>query len=112
MTQIRTRIAPSPTGDPHVGTAYIALFNRCFAHKNGGKFILRIEDTDRQRSSAKSETDILAALQWLGLGMRVQDAKASSDRIGRVKDLKFTRLISRNYWWVASHFHASVARSG
>ena len=67
MTQIRTRIAPSPTGDPHVGTAYIALFNRCFAHKNGGKFILRIEDTDRQRSSAKSETDILAALQWLGL---------------------------------------------
>ena len=67
MTQIRTRIAPSPTGDPHVGTAYIALFNRCFAHKNGGKFILRIEDTDRQRSSAKSEADILAALQWLGL---------------------------------------------
>ena len=46
MTQIRTRIAPSPTGDPHVGTAYIALFNRCFAHSNGGKFILRVEDTD------------------------------------------------------------------
>ena len=67
MTRIRTRIAPSPTGDPHVGTAYIALFNRCFAHKNGGKFILRIEDTDRQRSSAKSEADILASLQWLGL---------------------------------------------
>ncbi len=67
MSQIRTRIAPSPTGDPHVGTAYIALFNRCFAHKHGGKFILRIEDTDQQRSSARSELDILSSLQWLGL---------------------------------------------
>jgi len=67
MSQIRTRIAPSPTGDPHVGTAYIALFNRCFAHKYGGKFILRIEDTDQQRSTAKSEHDILASLRWLGL---------------------------------------------
>lgn len=67
MKTIRTRIAPSPTGDPHVGTAYIALFNRCFAHQQGGKFILRIEDTDQQRSSAKSEQDILASLQWLGL---------------------------------------------
>jgi glutamyl-tRNA synthetase len=67
MHQIRTRIAPSPTGDPHVGTAYIALFNRCFAHKNNGKFILRIEDTDRQRSNKQSEADILASLKWLGL---------------------------------------------
>ena len=67
MSQIRTRIAPSPTGDPHVGTAYIALFNRCFAHQHGGKFILRIEDTDQQRSTAKSEHDILASLRWLGL---------------------------------------------
>ena len=46
---VRTRIAPSPTGDPHVGTAYIALFNLCFARQHGGKFILRIEDTDRER---------------------------------------------------------------
>ena len=67
MNQIRTRIAPSPTGDPHVGTAYIALFNRCFAHKNGGEFILRIEDTDRQRSNTKSEADILDAFHWFGL---------------------------------------------
>jgi len=67
MTEIRTRIAPSPTGDPHVGTAYIALFNRCFAHQNGGKFVLRIEDTDQVRSSTQSENDILNALQWLGL---------------------------------------------
>ena len=67
MSQIRTRIAPSPTGDPHVGTAYIALFNRCFAYSSGGKFILRIEDTDAVRSTEKSEKDILESLQWLGL---------------------------------------------
>ena len=67
MLRVRTRIAPSPTGDPHVGTAYIALFNRCFAQQHGGEFILRIEDTDQVRSSAKSEQDILNALKWLGL---------------------------------------------
>ena len=64
---VRTRIAPSPTGDPHVGTAYIALFNLCFARQHGGQFILRIEDTDQARSTAESERDILSALRWLGL---------------------------------------------
>jgi glutamyl-tRNA synthetase len=63
----RVRIAPSPTGDPHVGTAYIGLFNYVFARKHGGQFILRIEDTDRVRSSESSERAILAALRWLGL---------------------------------------------
>lgn len=67
MNKVRTRIAPSPTGDPHVGTAYIALFNRCFAHQHGGEFVLRIEDTDQQRSTDKSEQDILSSLKWLGL---------------------------------------------
>ncbi|MDO9519747.1 MAG: glutamate--tRNA ligase [Pseudohongiella sp.] len=67
MAKVRTRIAPSPTGDPHVGTAYIALFNRCFALQHGGEFILRIEDTDQSRSTARSEQDILNALRWLGL---------------------------------------------
>ncbi|HAJ74885.1 MAG TPA: glutamate--tRNA ligase, partial [Gammaproteobacteria bacterium] len=67
MSQIRTRIAPSPTGDPHVGTAYIALFNRCFARQQGGKFILRVEDTDQHRSTTQSEHDILNSLNWLGL---------------------------------------------
>jgi glutamyl-tRNA synthetase len=64
---VRVRIAPSPTGDPHVGTAYIALFNYCFARKNGGQFILRIEDTDRTRSTKESEAAILRALKWVGL---------------------------------------------
>ncbi len=67
MPTVKTRIAPSPTGDPHVGTAYIALFNRCFAQQHGGKFLLRIEDTDQQRSTRKSEQEILDALAWLGL---------------------------------------------
>ncbi|MEP5765446.1 MAG: glutamate--tRNA ligase [Halieaceae bacterium] len=64
---VRTRIAPSPTGDPHVGTAYIALFNMCFARAHGGQFLLRIEDTDQTRSTPESEQAILDALRWLGL---------------------------------------------
>lgn len=64
---VRTRIAPSPTGFPHVGTAYIALFNYCFAQQHGGEFILRIEDTDQLRSTPESEQMILDALRWVGL---------------------------------------------
>jgi glutamyl-tRNA synthetase len=63
----RVRVAPSPTGDPHVGTAYIALFNLCYARKTGGQFVLRIEDTDRARSTPESEQAIFDALHWLGL---------------------------------------------
>lgn len=67
MTVVRTRIAPSPTGDPHVGTAYVALFNYCFAKQHGGQFLLRIEDTDQVRSTRESEEAILRSLRWLGL---------------------------------------------
>ena len=65
--KVRTRVAPSPTGDPHVGTAYVALVNYCFAKKHGGEFLLRIEDTDRARSTPESEAAILDALRWCGL---------------------------------------------
>ncbi|MGB1092800.1 MAG: glutamate--tRNA ligase, partial [Oceanobacter sp.] len=64
---VRTRVAPSPTGDPHVGTAYIALFNLAFARQHGGQFVLRIEDTDQQRSTPESEQAILDSMRWLGL---------------------------------------------
>ncbi len=64
---VRTRIAPSPTGDPHVGTAYVALFNYALARKSGGQFVLRIEDTDAVRSNTASERQIIGALHWLGL---------------------------------------------
>jgi len=64
---VRVRIAPSPTGDPHVGTAYMALFNLIFAKHYGGKFILRIEDTDRTRSKPEYEKSIYDALHWLDI---------------------------------------------
>jgi len=64
---IRTRVGPSPTGDPHVGTAYIALFNYAFVKKYNGQLIIRIEDTDQIRSSKMSELNILKYLKWLKL---------------------------------------------
>ena len=67
MANVRVRIAPSPTGAPHVGTAYIALFNIAYARAQGGKVILRIEDTDQTRSRGHHEDRLLSALKWLGL---------------------------------------------
>lgn len=64
---VRVRIAPSPTGDPHVGTAYIGLLNYIYAKQRGGKFVLRIEDTDRARFVSTSEQMIFDSLRWLGL---------------------------------------------
>jgi len=67
MMEVRTRIAPSPTGDPHVGTLYMALFNLIFAKHHGGKFLLRIEDTDQSRSRPEYEESIFNSLKWLGI---------------------------------------------
>lgn len=64
---VRVRIAPSPTGDPHVGTAYMALFNMIFARHHKGSFILRIEDTDQSRSRPEYEKNIYEALRWSGI---------------------------------------------
>jgi glutamyl/glutaminyl-tRNA synthetase len=64
--KVRTRIAPSPTGHLHIGTARTALFNWLFAKKHGGEFILRIEDTDLERSDKKYDKDIIESLKWLG----------------------------------------------
>ncbi|OIO44758.1 MAG: glutamate--tRNA ligase [Candidatus Nealsonbacteria bacterium CG_4_10_14_0_8_um_filter_35_10] len=65
--EVRTRFAPSPTGFLHIGSARTALFNYLFAKKNQGSFILRIEDTDRERSKTEFEEDILENLKWLGI---------------------------------------------
>ena len=65
MPGVRVRFAPSPTGSLHVGGARTALFNWLFARGQGGRFILRIEDTDRERSSPEMADDILGALRWL-----------------------------------------------
>jgi glutamyl-tRNA synthetase len=64
---VRLRVAPSPTGDPHVGTAYVSLFDLAFVRQQGGQFILRIEDTDRARFREDSEQQIYDTLKWLGL---------------------------------------------
>jgi glutamyl-tRNA synthetase len=64
---IRTRIAPSPTGLAHIGTAYYAIYNYAFAKQNNGKFVVRIEDTDRARFVEGSEKVIFDALSWLGI---------------------------------------------
>src|SRR3989344_5818960 len=65
--KIKVRIAPSPTGSLHVGTARTALFNFLFARHHGGKFLVRIEDTDVERSNKEFEKDILEGLEWLGI---------------------------------------------
>ena len=65
---VRTRVAPSPTGDPHVGTAYTALFNLALARQRGGRFVLRVEDTDRERYRQESEQRVFEYLRWVGLG--------------------------------------------
>lgn len=65
--QVRVRFAPSPTGNLHVGGARTALFNYLFARSKGGKFVLRIEDTDLERSTRESEEALLRDLSWLGL---------------------------------------------
>src|SRR6185369_7155864 len=67
MSEIRVRFAPSPTGYLHVGGARTALFNWLFARKVGGKFLLRIEDTDTARSTEEATKTILDGLKWLGM---------------------------------------------
>jgi glutamyl-tRNA synthetase len=67
MSQMITRIAPSPTGDPHVGTAYMSLFDYVAARQSGGKFIFRLEDTDQERYNPESEKLLFDMLHWLGL---------------------------------------------
>ena len=91
--EIRVRFAPSPTGPFHIGGARSALFNWLFARKMGGKLVLRIEDTDLERSSRESEENIKAALKWLGLnwdeGIDVggeYGPYVQSERMGMFKD--------------------------
>ena len=67
MSSVRVRFAPSPTGPFHIGGARSALFNWLYARRYGGEFIVRIEDTDQERSTKESEDNILSALRWLGM---------------------------------------------
>ncbi len=94
MPGVRVRFAPSPTGSLHVGGARTALFNWLFARGQGGRFILRIEDTDRERSSPEMMEDILGALQWLGLDWD-EGPFLQSERLERYRQAA-DRLLSAN----------------
>ena len=78
---VKTRIAPSPTGRFHIGTARTALFNYLFAKHEGGSFAIRIEDTDKERSKVEYETEILEGLAWLGL--EADEIVRQSERVTR-----------------------------
>lgn len=86
MEKIVTRIAPSPTGHMHIGTARTALFNWLYARKKGGKFLLRIEDTDKERSSPEATKAIFSAMEWLGLDFD-GDPIHQADRAQRHKNV-------------------------
>ena len=73
--KVRTRVAPSPTGFAHVGTAYTSLFNYAFAKKNNGTFVLRLEDTDVKRNIKEAEKAIYEGLAWMGLSWDEGDDK-------------------------------------
>ncbi len=94
MPGVRVRFAPSPTGSLHVGGARTALFNWLFARGQGGRFILRIEDTDRERSSPEMMEDILGALRWLGLDWD-EGPFQQSERLDRYRQAA-DRLLSAN----------------
>lgn len=78
---VKVRIAPSPTGNLHIGTARTALFNWLFARKHGGQFILRIEDTDLERSKPEFERNIIDGLQWLGLDWDNEELYRQRERL-------------------------------
>jgi len=84
--EIHVRIAPSPTGSFHVGNAQSAMYNWLFARKNNGSFNVRIEDTDKTRSTKESEEGIIAALKWLGLEWD-GDIIRQSDNSGKHREL-------------------------
>ena len=77
MTAIKVRFAPSPTGRLHVGNLRTALANYLFARKMGGQFMLRIDDTDAERSTAAFESDIRADLEWMSMGWDCEDRQSS-----------------------------------
>ncbi|MBI4837347.1 MAG: glutamate--tRNA ligase [Candidatus Portnoybacteria bacterium] len=97
-SQVRTRIAPSPTGALHIGTARTALFNFLFARRNKGKFYLRIEDTDTERSRPEFEKDIVDNLKWLGLKWDGKVVKQSSRRKIYAKYIKKLLDSNRAFW--------------
>lgn len=97
--EVRVRFAPSPTGPFHIGGARSALFNWLFARKMGGKMILRIEDTDLERSSRESEENIKAALKWLGMNWDEGiDVGGENGPYRQTERLDIYKNIPKNCW--------------
>ncbi|MBI2068613.1 MAG: glutamate--tRNA ligase [Candidatus Yanofskybacteria bacterium] len=96
--KVKVRIAPSPTGFLHIGTAQSALYNWLFARKNGGTFHLRIEDTDRERSTKEYEHSILYALEWLGLNWDGEVVRQSQHGIKYRKALERLITEGKAFW--------------
>ncbi len=116
--EVRTRFAPSPTGALHLGNARTALFNLLLARHAGGEFLLRIEDTDRERSDARHVQALLEDLQWLGLewdrGPKGAEPDAEwfqSQRLARYEPL-YARLLEtgRAYWCFCTEAELAEAR--
>src|SRR5271168_796085 len=82
---VRVRFAPSPTGSAHIGGVRTALFNWLFARKYGGTFILRIEDTDKERSEKKYDDELLKGLSWMGMKVRSRSVTAINSSSGAKK---------------------------
>ncbi len=103
MSDVRVRFAPSPTGYLHIGGVRTALFNYLYARQQGGKFLLRIEDTDRQRSTPEFEQEILESLKWLGLEWD-EDLVHQSSRLKRYREVA-AELVSKG---LAYEFEGAV----
>ena len=95
--QVRVRFAPSPTGNLHVGGARTALFNWLYAKRTGGKFILRVEDTDAARSTRESEEAMIRDLKWLGLNWDEGEERNSNTRHNLPDEQECTCLTNESW---------------
>lgn len=95
---VRTRFAPSPTGDLHLGGARTALYAWLFARRQGGQFVLRIEDTDRERSTSIATQGILEGLAWLGIAWD-EGPLYQSDRLARYREVLAQLLQSEKAYY-------------
>lgn len=98
MQEVRVRIAPSPTGYFHIGTARTALYNYLFAKKMGGVFVLRIEDTDTERGKPEYENDIYEEMEWLGLSF--DEKYIQSEHVERHKEL-LRQLVAKDSAYIS-----------
>ena len=88
MSKVATRFAPSPTGPLHIGGVRTALFNWLFAKNKGGNFLLRIEDTDKERSKKEYQTQIIQSLKWIGINYDSNEYIQSTKISGHVKTVE------------------------